>query len=522
MADVQDLYIERFDPADPTRYQTEAGWRQAEIQLEAIAVKGRSQPHVERVLVTRHGPVIATGVAEEDRKRRDAEDAEGAEEKTSNRRDAEDVEGAEEVKMSSDAPARAHASGAVEALALRWTAYEPNGLVGALLDLNRAADWPSFRAALAGWTCPPQNFVYADVDGHIGYATGGAIPLRSGWDGALPVAGWDGAHEWQGFIPNAELPHVLDPADGQLVTANNRIVDDRYPHPFHAAWLNGYRAARIGALLRATPQHSPQSFAQIHADQLSLPGLALAKLADRLPAETAVAAAARAALSDWDGTLSAASVGGMIYARLREHLLAEAYAEIAGLNDPLGLGAFASLPLEGLLVRAFPEVVRRCAARDDAWLGGGRSWDSVLANAWESALADMRAELGEDVAAWRYGRWHTLTIGHPLGAVPALARLLNRGPIPLGGDIDTICMGNKPRTSAGPPSYTAPSYRQIIDVGAWDACQSVHPTGQSGHPASPHYADFLPEWRAVRYHPMPWSRERIKEHAAATLILTPA
>lgn len=491
MNDVQDLFIEKFDPADPAglRYEYQGQWQKAELVREEIIVRGQREVVIEDVRITRHGPVISALTPADALARNGSADSE--------------------------------ATPANQALALRWTALEPARIVNSMLDLNRARDWESFRAALANWTVPPQNFTYADVDGNIGYALGGDIPLRAAGDGRLPVPGWTGEYEWVGIIPNAELPHVLNPTEGFVVTANNRIVGDDYPHPFPAEWLNGFRAARIRQLIEQTPRHDAESFARIHADVRSLPGLDLAALAGRLPAEDLVAQQARDALATWNGELSADSVGGAIYARLRERLLTAAYADATPtLGMALGLGAFASLPGREIAQRSFPQLLRRLNERDAIHFAGKTS-DDLLAAAWNAALAELRAELGEDVSAWRYGRYHSLTIRHPLGSLPGLATVFNRGPFPTGGDVDTVNMGNLPREFAGPPFYVAPSYRQICDTADWDRSQSIQPTGQSGHPGSRHYSDFVQPWLNVQYHPMPWSRSRVEEVAAARMTLQP-
>lgn len=479
--DVQDLYLEQLDPQDPRRYRVGDTWEPAEVVREEIAVRGRRQPVVQEVTLTRHGPLITpllTGAA-------------GGE--------------ADE-----------------QPLALRWTALQPGRLSAAVLALNRAQDWASFRAALADWTVPAQNFVYADVDGHIGYALGGEIPLRAQGDGRLPVPGWTGQHEWSGTVPPDELPHLFDPADGYVVTANNRIAADGYPSPLPGEWLPGYRAARIRALLEETPAHTVATFARLQGDTLSLPGRQIAALAERLPVPTAVACRAREILAGWDGALTADSVAGTLATRLGEKLVAGAYAEAAG---PLGLvvgeGPLATRPAELYLMRALPGVLRRAARREDGWLGEGRTWESVLAAAWTATLRELEEAYGPDVGAWRYGRAHTLTLRHPLGAVPLLGRALNRGPFPTGGGAHTVCMGWVVPQQAGPPVYIGPSYRQICDTADWDNSRSMHATGQSGRPGSRHYADFVEPWLRLRYHPMLWSRARVEAASAHRLTLRP-
>lgn len=493
--DVQDLYIERFDASDPSglRYAWRDGWEQAERFDEAIAVRGRAEPHIERVTVTRHGPLLGA--------------------------------------LAGDAPTMAATSGtgrqptadvAHELIALRWTALEPGTTIASILQIGAATSWESFRVALSRFTVPPQNVTYADVRGNIGYALAGRVPVRARGDGRLPVPGWSGEYEWIGNIPAADLPHAFNPSDGMVVTANNQIVGDEYPYPFPCEWLNGYRAARIRELLEQSATHDAETFARIHTDVRSLPGLELAALAARLPATSPLAEAARGALATWDGDLAPDSIGAAIYDRLRERLLNAVFAELGGALDlTVGIGGFAGMPARDYLRRSLPRVLAALAADDATLLGAGRAWQPLLAEIWGATLAELRADLGDDVTLWRYGKIHQVTLRHPLGAVPGLARIFNRGPFATGGDVDTVCMGHLPRVYAGAPFYVAPSYRQICDTGDWNRSQSIHATGQSGHPGSRRYDSFVRPWLRGQYHPMPWSRSAVEEVIEHRLRLVP-
>jgi penicillin amidase len=522
MTDVQDLYIERFDPHDPTRYEFRGEWEQAQIIRETITVKGKTQPHIEEVRITRHGPIITPFLPTEDDRRPTEDDRRPTED---DRRPTTDGgRPTEDDRRPTEDDRRPTTDGQrTEDLALRWTALDPSRIMTSVLNINRAHDWASFRAALADWTVPAQNFVYADVEGHIGYALGGDLPIRAKGNGRLPVPGWTGEYEWTGIIPHDQMPHAFDPADDVIVTANNRIIDEHYPQPIYGEWLSGYRAARIQQLLEQTAQHDLRSFAAIHGDQRSLPGLELAALAGRLPIDSVVAQHARDALAAWDGELTATSIGGTIYAQLRRNLLTTAYAEIAeALEIVTGIGALASMPGNGFMERlSVPILLRRVTNREDNWLMGEQTWDDVLAEAWSKTVGDLRQAFGDDVRTWRYGRRHNLTIRHPLGAVRALAPLFNRGPFATGGDTDTVCMGYLPARYAGAPYYIAPSYRQICDTADWDRSLSIHPTGQSGQPGSKHYADFIKPWLNVQFHPMLWSRARVEEATINRIRLEP-
>ncbi|NTV64641.1 MAG: penicillin acylase family protein, partial [Oscillochloris sp.] len=496
MTDNQDLFIERFDPHDPLRYQWQGGWERAELLREEIVVKGQPTPTLVDVRITRHGPLIDPV--------------------------AEPVTGplARPVDV---------AEGYREALALRWTALDPSpGVLRAVLALNRAANWAEFRAALAEWDVPPQNVVYADVDGNIGYALAGRLPVRTRSDGMLPVPGWDGAYEWRALIPPEALPAAYNPPGGMAITANNQVTGPDYP--FHALlkgeWLNPYRAERIAELIAAEERHDPRSFARIHHDLRSLPGLALARLLADLPLSDSLEQQARDLLLAWDGDLRPDSPAGAIYAALRYHLLRLAYAELGGLlTAPAGLGVFAVPPANLYLERALPMILARISAapapdRPDPWLGPGRTWQDILRTALARAVAELRKR-GTNPQRWSYGQTHRLTLRHALGGVAALAPLFNRGPWPAGGDIDTVNQAYAPRNSPAGPLYVAPSYRQIIDVGNWDASRVILPAGQSGHPASRHYSDMAEAWRNGGYCPMLWSRKAVEEQTVTLLTLEP-
>jgi penicillin amidase len=451
--DVQDVFVERVVD---DRYLTEDGWRPLEYVRELIEVRGRA-PHVERVALTRNGPIV-TALA----------------------RDSAVPGGGGE-------------------LALRWSGAEPGPVVGAVLSCNRARDWAEFRAAFARWTCPPQNVLYADRAGNIGYLLAGTMPVRTAGDGSVPSPGWTGTYGWRGAVAAPDLPHVLNPDSDVLVSANDGPRGETSAH-LPGEYLADYRARRIGELIAEHPVHDVDSFARMQSDRLSIPGRELVALAGRLPADTDGERAARDLLADWDCVLDEANPAGSIYWFLRTALVKEAHAEIA---EPLGfragIGTFSWQPgVEFLEQHAVSRVLAEVS-------------DEVLARAWRAALAELRGLWGDDPANWAYGRWHRLTLRHPLGAVPLLGRRLNPGAFATGGDLDTVCSGHLVTRSDGSHAYGGASYRMVCDLADWDRARSIHLPGQSGVPGDPHYADLVAAWRRGAHHPMPWSRAAVEE-----------
>lgn len=480
MTDLQDLYMERFDLSDAAglRYEYRGQWHHAELIYETIRVKGDA-PVIEPVRITRHGPII-TPLTRPDGSREN------------------------------------------NPLALRWTALDRSTLVDAILALNRATNWHTFRDALRLWDVPPQNFVFADVDGNIGYQLAGHIPMRAQGDGKLPVPGWSGEYEWQGVVPFEQLPMQYNPPEGFVVTANNQIVADDYVPAIRGEWSSGWRAERIRQLINQYPQHDLATFARIHGDQRSLSGLELISIAGRLPNGDALANQARAILAGWDGELHVDSIAATIAVQLLEEIKRAVFAPVSHtMNLVVGIGAFASRPGQEYMARALPQILNALVSNNNDWFDDGRSWDDILAHAWPAAITTIRKRLGDDPVRWRYGNWHTLTFQHPFGSMPIIGKLFNRGPFAFGGSGDTVNVCGITTAPNGSTMYSTASLRIICDPSDWEQCRSMHPVGQSGHPLSQHYADFIKPWINTEYHPMPWDRRRVEEMSQDKLTLTP-
>lgn len=493
ISDVEDLYIEKFNPQNPNQYEFKGHWEEAQLYHEAIKVKGRKEPVIEEVRVTRHGPILTT---------------------------LKGSAAAQNGGRTEDLP-----------LALRWTGLEHNDIISAIEHMALSTNIDEFREALRHWDVPAQNFVFADTDGNIGYVMAGAIPTRAKGHALLPMPGWNGEYEWTGLIPFEELPQITNPPQHFIVTANNRVVDDKYPHYITHEWLNGYRAQRIRDLLTSKGKLSLSDMAAIQADQYSIPAEKIVPHMLSVAPRTQLAVQAQEILRTWHYKLSPDSVGASLYTtflRKLEHII---FAAILGDDDQLlksylGVGTTLLALMNGYSSRSKPLVIRLLNEQDDGWFAdsvvrnGPRTWSAALLRAFEAALEELQEKLGDDPAHWQYGKIHKMTYGHMLGMVKPLDKVFNRGPYPVGGDIDTVNMGavvsTQPETVV-----TVPSFRQIANLDDLAASLSMHAPGQSGHPSSKHYDDFIKSWRNVEHHPMLFDHEMIDEHAEGKLRMIP-
>lgn len=483
-ADVEDLYLERLSD-DGARYEYRGAWKPVRVVRERIFVRGERKPRVHEVRVTRHGPLLTAT-----------------------------IQGTLDPKVR---------EGTIrEALALRWIHYDVVSSQGAIEALNRAENWEEFRAAARRWPAAGQNMVYADVEGNIGYQFTGTVPIRAQGSGAAPLPGWTGEHEWKGAIPFDDLPSALNPATGFVATANNRMVDLDYPYYLTNDWEPPHRIRRIVALLTATEKLSREDFVRLQLDTRSGVADELVPLFLRARVGDGKAAEAFKQVELWDRRLEAGSVGGAIFtvwfAKVAEALF----------RPRLGDALFDDYHR----AKAWTTTWAYDAARDILrnpqafWVGGDgdnhAAAAALLGEALEQACAELEARLGPDVAEWRWGRLHAIRFRHVLArAIPPLDELLSAGPFEAGGGDDTVNRGVFTPGEDYADAAVA-SYRQIIDLADFDRSLAVITTGNSGNPASPHFADQAPMWAAGEYHPMPFTRAAVEEASEGRLVLAPA
>jgi len=272
--DCEDLFIEQVDPNDLTRYRFGAEWQEAQIIPEAIRVKGRPEPYMEQVMITRHGPVIS------------------------------DVVDYPEQRV------------AVNSMALR-----PCPAFHGWLRLNQAADWDEFVEAMRLIEAPQLNVSYADVQGNIGYWVTGKVPIRAQGDGTIPVPGWTGEYEWKGEVPFEAMPHAFNPSNGYFVSCNHRIVPDDYPYFLGKVWMNGYRARRLVDFIESKGSLTMADFKAMHVDFTSLPGKEFVACLEGLESDDPDIQKALQILRLWDGILAPDSVGGALYEVARYHIV---------------------------------------------------------------------------------------------------------------------------------------------------------------------------------------------------------
>lgn len=475
--DIQDLYVEKFKDDNCLEYEYKGQWEKSTIIEEEIKVKGRKETHVEKVVVTRHGPVISDVANYNDRK-----------------------------------------------VAIKSMCLEPGQLMRGWFNLNQAKGWDDFAGAIKYVESPALNVTYADVHGNIGYYMSGKVPVRAGGKGKLPAEGWTGENEWTGYVPFEEMPHALNPEKGHVVSCNHKVVDDNFPHYLGESWMNGYRAARLEELFSEKRKFGPEDFKKYHLDYQSMVARDFKKHFDGLKSDNEKVSWAISQLQNWDGSLEAKSLGGLLFEIVRDRMaknllekplqkeLTELYRGKPFRHIVSGISEFYGHDTT-MMLRVLDDP-------NSWWMQQAEGKEKLILQSIEDAMGIIEEKLGSDRTQWRWGRMHQLVFPHALGAQKPLDKIFNIGPFEMGGDTDTVhqtAIHYNEGFESG--NLVCASWRQIVDMGDLAKSECILPPGNSGQPGSPNYGDQAEMWYKGEYRSMLWTREQVEKEEKYRLIL---
>ncbi|NGO41205.1 penicillin acylase family protein [Streptomyces ureilyticus] len=534
--DVADLYLEKLTGDG---YEYEGKVRAFETEEETIKVAGGAPKKI---------VVRSVRVPKEDGRP-------GGTMPLLSDRDDELVKVGKKATVDQDAPDRGDGYG----IALRWTALDAGNSMDAVFAMNKATDWNGFRKAAALFDVPSQNLIYADQQNNIGYQLPGRIPKRDAGDGSLPSPGWDSKYEWTGFIQQSELPYEYNPERGYIVTANQAVVDEKYPYKLTTDWGYGTRSQRITDLieskLKGGGKVSTDDMRQMQLDNSSEIAKLLVPLLLKIDVVDKDVRDGQKLLEGWNYTQDADSAAAAYFNAVWRNILKLAF----GNKLPK------ELRVEGQCLYVEPvdttgpadedRRVRECGERDadSAQPDGGDRWfevvrsllddeksdwwkapgnrtdapaknrDELFARALEDARWELTAKLGKDMDTWNWGRLHRLYLKNQTMGTDGpgfLQFMLNRGPYNLGGG-EAAVSATGWNAAGGYTVVWVPSMRMVVNLDDFDKSKWINLTGASGHAYNEHYIDQTDKWAKGEL--LDWvSTERaVDENTEDTLVLKP-
>lgn len=459
-ADVQDLYLEQVNPADPSLYLSNGTWTKFDSHNEHIAIKAESpeflheapKPVDVTIRATRHGPVIS-----------------------------------DRLGVSS------------QPLSLRWTGLTKNDTTfDAFLGLSYAKNWSDFKKAISFGVAPALNILYIDRIGNIGMQGFGQIPLRTKGHGNVPSIGWNDSDEWSGIIPFPKMPTEFNPERGFIVSANNRNVPTDYPYFISDDWAPPGRADRIKHLLQQyivkDGKLDVARFQQMQLDVRSTPAARLAGLLTNMATTNQLQRDALKYLVDWDGEMGSDSQAATIFTAWMDHFKTELFSKYLHSKIP---AADEFRYLDGIVTGISLETIHAVLSGGDSkWCASisdknAPKCNDELAASLDSAILELKKLSGTDMKQWKWGNVHFASYRHyPFSNVRFLKHIFEQN-ADGGGSADTINVANSifDRTD-GYKQTVGPTFRQVIQMGPAPSTHFfVNSTGQSGNIFSRNYSD---------------------------------
>lgn len=510
MGDNQDLFLEQVKRQNNRLYYLADGkWQPALERQETFFIKGQ-RPIRETVYETRHGPLLNSVLGERKHP-------------------------LQPLPLSSG-----------YGLALQTAQFESDRTLDAFFDLSRAQSVDQAFEATREIRAIALNMVFADAQ-HIAWQVTGRFPNRKQGLGLIPSPGWDGAYDWDGYADPMLHPYDQDPQQGWLGTANQRTVPRGYGMQLSNSWFYPERAERI-AQLAGAGKHDMRSMIAMQYDQTTpfaaklqamfeAPGMAqpLQKAIDALPADQrGKAREAYSRLMAFDGRMSATSADAALYSAFLYESARQTFLDKLGPEDGPAWKAFVDIANDSYSAQADHLLGREDSPFwNDTRTAQQEDKPAILARSLAASVSLLEARLGADRKGWQWGKLHTYTwtsdatkmapylSASERSSINAISSYLNRGPYPAGGDHGTL---NVAAYNWGKDfdTWLIPAMRIIVDFGREEPMIGLNSSGQSGNPASPHYADGINAWLKAGYLTFPFQQQNIdKVYGTRRLLLTP-
>ncbi len=475
--DDADFYIEKIHPDNPNQYQYQDKWEQMEIKKDIINVKNADKIDFQ-VRLTRHGPIIDSLNKHEKQKG--------------------------------------------FALAMRWAQTDfPNVLKGFWL-VNHAKNIEDIEHA-AGYAKSGQNWIYADDKGNIGFYFLGGIPKRKNSTGELPIPGWDGEYEWEGYVPDREQPHLRNPKKGYIVNANNKVEPEGYPYVITTYYAVPDRFVRIQEMLEEKEHLDSEDFEEMLTDKLMVMARDWTPLIIKVLKDVQLSDLETAALSSlkkWDYTATHTQTAPAVFNVFMNYIAENTFKKRLGtdLYEHYVTGD------KNIPFNVLREFIQKGESSwfDDPDTPDKEGLNHILVKSFKDSTAFLQETLGNDIKNWTWGKIHTMTIYHPFGKkLPVVGKYFNIGPYPVDGSIFTVNPTYFKLTKSYKVKGGGASFRHIIDFSDMKNSKRILPGGVSGNVMSPHYDDQFDLWLAGKYRPFVLDRTEVMKDKRYRLVMHP-
>ncbi|MEO8399209.1 MAG: penicillin acylase family protein, partial [Ignavibacteriaceae bacterium] len=477
MADDADFYLEKIDSSN-SKYFFNGSWNDLKIIKDTIKVKDSLSVPIE-IKLTHRGPIVS------------------------------DIHPYSILYEKKKAEKNIKDSTSTQ-ISMRWLGNDYSDEFGAFYKINKAKNWNEFKSSFETYSVPGQNFVYADVEGNIGYVMGTKLPIRESVSPTFIYDGTTSAYDWKGTLSSNDLPFLFNPVSNFIASANNKTIKD-FKFYISNLWEPPSRYERIVELLSQKEKHSADDYKKYQNDFVSpyaekitkyiLKAFGGIQITDKNLNLTLKL------FDEWNYEFDEYSQVPAIYAVFFKHLLENIYLDEMGKDQFNEFLFVANVP--------YRSVVQVLNDSTNSWFDNVstkkiETENEIIRKSLADALTDLEKQFGADVKDWQWGRLHKVIFKHAFaGASSLLDNYINIGPYDIGGDGTTLFNTEYPFYD-GIKEYPrfnheefennlGPSMRYIFDFSKPNSFLMILPTGQSGNVMSDHYKDMTEMWLYGKY-----------------------
>lgn len=442
--DVWDWYDIVFKSNKMNQYFYDNEWLTTEKKIEEIKIRGEKS-FIDTVIYTHFGPVV------------------WAHEGQTKRMHNERNQSGEMLSVGR---------------ALRWLAHDSSAESKTFYELNKAKNYQDYVDALQYFTCPVQNFVYADIDGNIAIWHAGNTPQKWKNQGRFVMDGTNPQYNWNDAIPHNEKAHIKNPKRGFVSSANQHITDENYPYYLGPWFVESFRGERINQHLTSLKDATFDDFIEIQTDNKNLMAervlpVFLSVLNDTLLKPHFIQPVAE--LIKWNYFFDADKIAPTIY------------------NE--WIDQFENLVWEDELGKSYDEILWPDYARleqlitkeqNSKWIDNINTnkkelFSDLVYKSFENTINLLTQEVGQLSELWFWGNYRGTDILH-LAKIP-------------GFGVENLSTGGGKLIPNATRKHFGPSWRYIVEMSSPPKAKGIIPGGQSGYPGSKYYDNMLEGWR---------------------------
>ena len=380
-------------------------------------------------------------------------------------------------------------------LVANWVGFQTKNELLSLRRLFESRTAQECLDAFTDWNVPIQNFACADSN-HIGIWHAGFVPKRKVGEGRFIERAGESPWSLRESIDPKMRLRRMDPQEGFLHSANQRIADSTYGNFMSVRYEPAFRGKRIRQLLSEEDKISVDDMIKIQNDDFDLQlKIAVPILLKEIDIKNLSAEQRQwlEKLAVWDFRDRSESAEPVLAKSWFNHVKSAIFSDEYDLPERK---RFRPEDMRILwMLKRVSENPRDSDARwiDDKTTPEQETLQSLVTAAFQSSWMSLRESYGDDPNQWTW-KWFNLA------KIPHVARLPGFG-------TEVLDMNGSGESVRGNKGWHGPVYKFVVEMSDPPKAFIQIPGGNSGDPFSKDFTRGVQEWARGEMRPVEFYRD---------------